>query len=272
MVASIGSSGSPSYLRALDSADKAKEKSLNKLSSGKKNPLDDPAAAAIVAELEADVATLDQAARNISDASSLMAIGESALANVSDTVTRITELSVQAANGTYSQEQRQAMQNEVDSLSAEINRTIQSAEFNGQKIFDSASNPKLDVQVGNSSDQNSRISFDFGDLSTQAESLLSIDLMSPEGRTSALSTLNSFQTQVNSTRGQMGAFESRLAAANETARTSSITAEAAASRIRDIDYAEETANLTRNNILAQGSVAMAAQANVTANTVLSLLR
>jgi len=272
MVARIGSGSDLSHLRYLEKANKEKEKSLAKLSSGKINPLENPAAAAIVAELEAQVATTHQAVRNIGDAASLVAVAEGALSNINDSITRIKELTIQANNGTYSQEQRQAMQAEAQQLSQEINRTLQATEFNGRKIFADSANPELDVQVGNGSDENTKVSFSFGELAQNASALLSIDLMSPEGRTAALSTLDSFQNQVISKRGQMGAFESRLNTADETARKSAEADEAAASRIRDIDYAEETAKLTRNNILTQTSAAMAAHSSLQQQIVLQLLR
>jgi flagellin len=271
MVASIGSSGNQSHLRYLDRATKEKEKSLAKLASGEMNRLENPAAAAIVAELEAGAVIHDQASRNIGDAGSLIAIAEGALAGVNESVDRIRELTVQASNGTYSGEQRAAMQAEISQLSEEVNRTLQSTEFNGQKVFDQAANPELSVQVGAGSDANSSITFAGGNIAEAAADLLSIDVTSADGRASAISSVDGFQKQVTAQRGEIGAFQARLEVADEAARKSSESSQAAASRIRDIDYAQETARLTQNTILQQSAVAMSAHANLSQQAVLRLL-
>lgn len=269
MVASIGSGGSSSHLRFLDKANKEKEKSFAKLASGKMDALENPAGAAVVADLEAELKKIDQASRNIGDAASLIAVGEGALSEINNNLDRISELTMQANNGTYSAEQRSAMQAEATQLAEEVNRTIQTTEFNGQKIF-SGSSP-ISIQVGTGSDANSQISIPSSDLAAQAQSLSSIDLMSAEGRNAAVATVDTFKQQLTSQRGEFGASQSRLDVADASARKSSETTAGAAARIRDIDYAEETANMTRNNILAQGATAMAAHANLSQQMVTRLL-
>ena len=271
MVASIGSNGNQSPLRYIDKSTKEKEKSLNRLASGKNNALDNPAAASIVAELEAQGKELNQASRNIGDAASMTAIAESAISGINESIGRIKELAIQASNGTYSAAQREAMQAEASQLAQEVNRTLESAQFNGQKIFDNKENPELSVQVGTDSNPNSRVSFKFGDIAEKAKGLLTVDLTTAAGRDAALSQTDALTQELNARRGELGAFQARLETADEAAKKAAETSQAAAAAIRDIDYAQETARYTANNILAQTSTAMAAHANLSQQAVMRLL-
>lgn len=241
-------------------------KSFEKLSSGKRinKAADDAAGLAIVSALEADIKTNLQAARNAVDGISIADIADSALGQVSDITVRQQELAAQSANGTLSDDQRAALDAEYQALEQEKGRILSSTEFNGVNVFSGGT-----LQVGNDSSANSQISLP----SVDTASVLSAQSIATQGGAqAAIDSLNSVSSAVGALRGQVGAAVSRVEAAEQNARSEAVAAEAAASRIRDVDVAEESAKLTASRIRQQSSVALQAQAgNINADTVLRLL-
>jgi flagellin len=232
---------------------------------------DDAAGLAISERLRSQIRSLDQARRNANDGISLVQTAEGSLNEVSSILTRLRELAVQAANGSVSGADKDTLNQEFTSLVNEINRIGRSAEFNGIKLLDGSS---------------STVSFQVGLGTTTGIDTLSVSLSPALATTLNLNTLNIGSTgdtslaitnvdaainSISGLRGTLGAVQNRL---NSTINNLAISVEnlsAAESRIRDVDVAFETAQLTRNSILQQAAIAVLAQANSQPQSALRLL-
>ncbi|VAW54190.1 Flagellin protein FlaA [hydrothermal vent metagenome] len=248
--------------------------SLERLSSGLRiNSAKDDAAGLYTAQRQtADIRGLNQAARNAADGISLSQTAESALGQISDNLQRIRELAVQASNGTV--EDRTGLQTEADLLSEEILRVADDVSFNGVQLLDGSATAALEFQVGqDATDQISIVAadldisgiaayggtgaFDFSDADTSQLELTALD-----GDIDAVSAL----------RATFGATQNRFEAVISSVQSYAENVSASRSRIMDADFAAETANLTKVQIMQQAGVAMLAQANSAPQNVLSLLR
>ncbi len=240
---------------------------FKKLSSGKRinSAKDDAAGLAIVASLEASTKLATQAVRNIADGFSVTQIADSALQSVGGLVERNAELASQASNGTLSGEQRDALNKEYQSNLEEINRISQTTEFNGVKLLTGSN--EINIQVGGGNDANSRIAIKGIDVSSAPA-----DISTVENARSALDTSKAQISSIASLRGDIGATESRLKVASDNNLVGAENSEAAASRIRDVDYASEVAQLTANSIRQQVETALKAQANLTSSNVFQFLK
>ncbi len=251
------------------------DKSLERLSSGYRinRAGDDAAGLAISENLRAQVRGLKQASRNAQDGVSLVQVAEGGLNEVSSILIRLRELAVQAASDTIGPVERQFLNVEYDQLVSEIDRIADATEFNGTQLL-SGTGSVLDFQVGTRNDPNiDRLSFD----SSKADSnsaALGVNLTSVADKASAqnsLSAIDSAIVSVSAMRADFGAIQNRLQSTIGNIAVSVENLSAANSRIRDVDVAEETAEMTRNNILLQAGTSVLAQANQTSNTALSLL-
>jgi flagellin len=251
------------------------DKSLERLSSGYRinRAGDDAAGLAISENLRAQVRGLKQASRNAQDGVSLVQVAEGGLNEVSSILIRLRELAVQAASDTIGPVERQFLNVEYDQLVSEIDRIADATEFNGTQLL-SGTGSVLDFQVGTRNDPNiDRLSFD----SSKADSnsaALGVNLTSVADKASAqnsLSAIDSAIVSVSAMRADFGAIQNRLQSTIGNIAVSVENVSAANSRIRDVDVAEETAEMTRNNILLQAGTSVLAQANQTSNTALSLL-
>jgi len=249
--------------------------SLERLSSGLRiNSAKDDAAGLYTAERQtADIRGLNQAARNAADGISLAQTAESALGQISDNLQRIRELAVQASNGTV--EDRTGLQTEVDLLSEEILRIADNASFNGVQLLDGSETAALEFQVGQ--DATDQISI--------AATALDVSAITAYGGTGAfdvstdanaaqaeLTALDADIDAVSGLRATFGATQNRFDAVISSVQSYSENVSASRSRIMDADFAAETANLTKVQIMQQAGVAMLAQANQAPQSVLSLLR
>jgi flagellin len=243
---------------------------FSKLASGKRiqKASDDPAGLAVVASLEASATTLKQGSRNVSDTQSALEIADSALGQISDIASRLSELSAQAANGTLSDTQRQALQSEYSELTQEVQRIAETTEFNGKKVL---SGDSISTQVGTSSDPSSQVNYGGVDVSALVASVSSGNISSQAGAQAAIGNVQSFISTVASARGDVGAASSRLDAAQKNNESQQENAIAAASRIRDEDVAQRTAELVSERIKLQTGTALAAQANLAKAAVQQLL-
>jgi flagellin len=251
------------------------DKSLERLSSGYRinRAGDDAAGLAISENLRAQVRGLKQASRNAQDGVSLVQVAEGGLNEVSSILIRLRELAVQAASDTIGPVERQFLNVEYDQLVSEIDRIADATEFNGTQLL-SGTGSVLDFQVGTRNDPNiDRLSFD----SSKADSnsaALGVNLTSVADKASAqnsLSAIDSAIVSVSAMRADFGAIQNRLQSTIGNIAVSVENLSAANSRIRDVDVAEESAEMTRNNILLQAGTSVLAQANQTSNTALSLL-
>jgi flagellin len=242
--------------------------SFQKLASGKRinKASDDAAGLAIVSALESDVSTELQGARNANDGQSIADIADSALGAVSDITTRQQELASESANGTLSDQQRTTLNDEFQSLEQEKSQIFSTTQFNGVSVFNGQGTT---LQVGTTGGANSQITLPSGDTSTLSSAQ---DISTQGGAQSAIDALNTHSQNISSLRGQVGAVSSRIDAASENARNNAVESESAASRIRDVDVAEEKSNEVGASIRQQATTALIAQASqLSAQSVLKLL-
>ena len=240
-----------------------------RLSSGLRiaNAADDAAGLGISERMRSRVRSLSVAARNTQDGISLTQTAEGALNEVSNLLVRARELSIQSANGTLAQEDRDTIQVELAAILTEIDRVATDTEFNGVALLDGSG--AVDIQVGIDAGQTITIAA----VDTQAATLgiNGLDISSQAGATGALATLDSAISNVNTARGELGAAQNLLQSALASTLNVRENLSAAESRIRDVDVAMETADLTRNSIMQQAATSILAQANVQPQIALSLL-
>jgi len=248
--------------------------SLQRLSSGLRinSAKDDAAGLYTVERQTADIRGLNQAARNAADGISLSQTAEAALGQISDNLQRIRELAVQASNGTV--EDRTGLQTEVDLLAAENGRIIGEASFNGVQLLDGTA-AALEFQVGQ--DAADQISIGAATLNitaiTAKAGATTIDVSTDANAAqAALTTLDTDIDLVSSSRATFGATQNRFEAVISSVQSYAENVSASRSRIQDADFAAETANLTKVQIMQQAGVAMLSQANSAPQNVLSLLR
>lgn len=223
---------------------------------------DDAAGLAISERLRSQIRSLSQAERNGNDAISLTQTAEGGLNEVSNILIRMRELAVQANTGTVSDSDKDTLQNELSELVDEIDRIAQQAEFNDIALLDGSSTTvEFAVGIGDEAGVDT-ISVTLDSVRTSDLSIDSIDIGSTGDVSVALDAIDNAIDTISEFRGRLGSTENRLnsAIANLQQRVESLTA--AESRIRDVDVAKESADLTRNNILQQASLAILAQANL----------
>ena len=247
---------------------------LQRLSSGLRinSAKDDAAGLAISERMTSQIRGMNQAARNANDGISLAQTAEGALVEVTNNLQRIRELAVQAANGIYSTEDRDALDAEVTQLTNEIIRIGNSTKFNGTNLLDGTFTA-VKFQVGADTTTDDQIEIDeiitMADVATDGAFTVAGD--GSEALT-AIETVDSALELVNAARADLGAIQNRFSSVITNLQTNSENLSASRSRIQDADFAAETAALTRAQILQQAGVAMLSQANALPNNVLSLLR
>lgn len=242
--------------------------SMQRLSSGLRinSAADDAAGLAIAERMTAELRGRRAAASNINDGISMAQVAEGALGSVTENYQRIRELAVQAANDTYSAGDRMAMQLEASALLLEIKRIAEDTSFNGIRLLDGGA--VVQLQLGP----------DDGDTlplvvpAVWSQEAGDISLLTHADATAALQQLDARMAGIANMRGMLGATQNRLgyAAAHNDRMAENLAA--ARSRIMDVDYAAETAQLARHQILQQAAMAMLAQATAAPRLVLQLLR
>ena len=232
---------------------------------------DDAAGLAISERLRSQVRSLEQAKRNANDGISLVQTAEGALNEVSSIMTRLRELSVQSANGTVSATDKDTLHEEFESLVSEVNRIGQSTEFNGIKLLD-GSQSSVSFQIGFGTNTSiDQLSLTLSPALSTSLSLNSLDIGSGGDTSTAIGTIDDAINTISSLRGRLGATQNRLGSTINNLGVQVENLSAAESRIRDVDVAYETAQLTRNSILQQASISILAQANQQPQSALSLL-
>jgi flagellin len=261
--------------------------SIARLSSGLRvnSAKDDAAGLAIAERMQAQIKGFDVAARNANDGISLLQVADGAMGKISDNLQRMRELAVQAKNGTLNDTDRVNLNREYTELANEVNRITTGSTFNGNNLFDAA-NQTLSFQVGtgnattdtlelNLTDDGLSTGNDLTTILTGAAADIPANLgaiTDVANATTAIDTLDASIDAITGIRAVVGAGQSRLEQVAAFADTSSTNLQAARGRIMDADFAKETANLTRSQILQQAGTAMLAQANQLPNNVLSLLQ
>ncbi|GHV88613.1 flagellin [Spirochaetia bacterium] len=258
-------------------------KSIEKLSSGQRinRAGDDASGLAVSEKMRSQIRGLNQAERNIQNGVSFIQTTEGYLQESQDILHRLRELSVQSANGIYTDEDRMQIQVEVSQLIDEVNRIASHAQFNGMNLLTGAfaQNSTVDrvmqLQVGANMDQNERIFI--GTMTTQAlgldaqgaEGSFTID--TPEAANQAIGSIDSALTRISRQRADLGAYQNRFEMAAQGVSIAAENLQASESRIRDADMASEMVTYTKDQILSQAGTAMLAQANARTQSVLQLL-
>ena len=253
--------------------------SLSRLSSGMRITAakDDAAGLAISEKLRAQIRGLGQAERNANDGISLVQTAEGALNEVSNALIRMRELSVQAATGTLGDEERGYLHDEFSALMTEIDRIANVTEFNGKYLLNGASSTGVSFQVGLNDSTSDRISVSIANVNTASigagtgSMIADQSISTMTGAQTALDVIDEAIKDISSVRGGLGASQNRLQTTVNNLATQRENISAANSRIRDVDVADETVNMTRSQILMQAGVSVLAQANQLPSMALSLI-
>ncbi|MBN1602678.1 MAG: flagellin [Chitinispirillaceae bacterium] len=276
---------SMSAMNSLFKTGRDMNKSLEKLSTGLRinRSSDDAAGLAISENLRAQVRGIAQAQRNALDGTSMLQIAEGAANEISDILQRMRELSIQAANDTLTSVERGYADEEFGNLRDEINRIASVTNYNGVDLISStngrfgsanaSSNNVFWIDAGATIGTDSiTITIDTMTTASLSTSLDTATLSSQTGAQSAIQNIDSAINSVNSTRANIGAYVNRLEHAINNLMVSETNQAAAESMIRDVDFANESAQFTRNQILMQSGTAMLAQSNMIPQSVLTLLQ
>ena len=245
---------------------------FSRLSSGLRiaSAADDAAGLGISERMRARIRSFAAAGRNAQDGVSLAQTAEGALQEVSNNLTRMRELAVQASNGTLTSTDRTTLDTEFQELISEIDRIASQTSFNGLMLLN-GQNASIDIQVGTNTGETITINLGAGtSASTLGISSAAVTSVSAAG--AALGLLDTAIDTATTTRGVLGAAQNRLTSSIASIANARENLAAAESRIRDVDMAMETADLTRNSILQQAAVSVLAQANVQPQLALSLLQ
>lgn len=266
-------------------------KDIEKLSSGMRinKGGDDASGLAVSEKLRSQIRGLQQANRNIENAISFIQTSEGYLQETQDVIHRLRELSVQAANGIYSAEDRMQIQVEVSQLVDEVNRIASHAQFNEMNLltgkFANAQATggtevaQLYFHVGANEDQNERVYI--GTMTAQALNIIGpqasatgsmISVATAEEANLAITALDDALKIVSKQRADLGAYQNRFEMASKGVAVAAENMQAAESLIRDTDMAEQMVNFVKNQILIQAGTAMAANANMKTQSVLALLQ
>jgi flagellin len=253
----------------LSRSQSAFNKSFAQLSSGKRinSAADDAAGLAIASGLAASITQISQSSRNVSDTASALAIADGALGQVSELTTRLQELATTAANGTYTDEQRQALQAEYASLSAEVQRIGETTSFNGKQLLDGST---ISAQIGSGGE-----TLQVGGVNVQSMSttLTSQDISTQAGAQNAMAAIQQFSQDLSTQRGgSIDAAMARLESVQNNLSSQRVAQSESLSRIQDADIPSAVVEATRNKVLQQYQVSLIKQASqLQSFTQLSLL-
>lgn len=261
--------------KSLSGTQRQLEKSYAQLSSGSRitKAADDAAGLSISENLKSTIRGYTQARRNANDAVSMVQVAEGGLSEISNMLTRMRELGVQAASDTLGDKERGFIDLEVQQLKSEIQRIAETTRFGSVKLLD-GSGGKYDFQIDiNNDDFQDRITFDASEQNVQASAIgvSNFDFSTKVGARQALEQLEESQVTVNGHRATLGALQNRLFSTQENLSVAIENFSSANSRIRDTDIAESTAELARNQVLQQASVGVLSQANQHTATALRLI-
>ena len=251
--------------------------SMQRLSSGLRvnSAADDAAGLAIASRMDAQVRGMDVAARNANDGISMAQTADGAMGQIGDMLQRMRELAVQGANGSNNVTDSANLDAEFQQLGAEINRTVGSTSFNGNAILGAAAAVGFTFQVGANTTANDTVTVKGVDLSNAASKTniaTTKSLTSTANATAAITAIDAAVDEITTQRATWGATQNRFNSIVSTLQVGSQNQASARSRIMDADFAKETSNLSRAQILQQAGNAMVAQANQLPNGVMALLK
>ena len=252
-------------------ANDALSTSMQRLSTGKRinSAKDDAAGLAISNSMTSQIRGMSQGIRNANDGISLVQTAEGALGQINDNVQRIRELTVQAANGTNSEEDLQSIQDEITQRLEEIDRIANQTTFNGVEVL-APDTDSINIQVGANDGEFITVNLKAADVAALGLTDFTVVDADFEGD-GLLEQLDDALGTIDTLRSELGAVQNRFEDAIINLNTNSTNLSAARSRIEDADYAVEVANMTRAQILQQAGTSVLAQANQIPQNVLSLL-
>jgi len=253
---------------------------LERISSGLRIncAADDAAGLGVATRMESDNTSLQQAMRNTNDGISMVQTAESSLEQLTNILIRFRELSVQAANETYSSDDRTMIQTEMGQLKSEYNRITSTSSFNEQSLLDATIS--ISIQVGTDTASTNQISFALSSFATSGGAISAVSaVLNTNFANSAqvtvaaanLTNLDTAITALSTRRATIGAIQNRFENALAEASSLSQNLSASQSQILDVDYASESANMTRFQIQQQAGVAALAQAKAMPQSIISLL-
>ncbi|WP_018983442.1 flagellin N-terminal helical domain-containing protein [Salinimonas chungwhensis] len=248
--------------------------SFERLSSGSRinSASDDAAGLQISNRMTAQIQGLNQGVRNANDGISVLQTAEGALDETTNSLQRIRQLAVQSNNGVNSTEDKEALKQEIDALKLEMDRIATDTEFNGVALLDGSYG--ADFQVGAEGGQSINVTIDNGTASTGFDSTdlaIAGDVTAAGGADTLIGEVDAALELVGAARAEMGATQNRFESSIRNLSNISENLSGARSRIKDTDFATETANLTRNQIMQQASLSVLSQANQRPQAALSLL-
>ena len=246
--------------------------SFARLSSGYRvnSAADDAAGLAISESMKSQIRSYTVAQRNAGDAQSMAQTAEGALGDLHDIMGRMRELAMQSSNGDLGSTDRGYIATEFKSLQAEVTRTQASAKFNGNSLINATASA-VKFQVGLNNVASDQITVTFGGVKLTTITGTGTDLSTATGALNALATIDTAIQNISTARSNFGTAMNRMDFATSSIQTMQLNITAANSRIRDVDVASETANLSRNQVLTQAGTAVLAQANQIPQLALSLI-
>ena len=264
--------------RALQSTDGSLSTSMKRLSTGLRinSAKDDSAGLAIAERMTSQVRGMTVASRNANDAISLAQTAEGSLGKVGESLQRMRELAVQSANSTNDDSDRANLNDEYKALATEVSRVLEGTKFNGKSLLNSAAT-SMAFQIGTDTDATDRITVALRDMTAGTGMAAAItgtaaSISTVEASLTTISNLDAAIDEVTSARSNLGSVQNRFESVVANLATSQENITAARGRITDADFAVESANLSRAQVLSQAGNTMLAQANQQPQQVLSLLR
>lgn len=261
--------------RNLKEATQKTDSNFAKLSSGKRitKSSDDAAGLAISKKIESEVVSLKQAGRNANDGISFVQVAEGGLNETTNILTRLRELSVQAASDTIGDTERGYLDEEYQHLVSEAERIAQTTNFNGTSLLKGEGAGTLDFQVGAYGDENNRISFDSNYVNATIENMgvSGTGVSNKEDAQSSIENIDGAIQMVSGFRASLGSLQSRLGSTINNVDNQVLNLDSARSRIEDVDVAEATAAVAANNVIKSASVATLSQANSIPNSAMRLI-
>jgi flagellin len=260
--------------RNLSMSQTSQATSMARLSSGLRvnSAKDDAAGLAIAERMNTQIKGMNVAIRNAGDAISLAQTAEGSLGKVADSLQRMRELAVQSANASNSAGDRANLDAEYQALNSEVTRVLTGTKFNGTAVLNTAAT--LDFQIGANNAATDKISVSTTDLAAGAgvSAVTAGTITTAAASLTAMSDIDTALTEISTGRAKFGAAQNRFEAVISNLQVNAENQAASRSRIVDADFAAETANLSRTQVLQQAGMAMVAQANALPNSVMQLLK
>ncbi|MBC7713847.1 MAG: flagellin FliC [Rhizobacter sp.] len=248
---------------------------LEKLSSGKRitKASDDAAGLAISTNLEAQTKGLRQATRNANDGISLVQTAEGGLNETTNILTRLRELTIQAASDTVGETERGFLDKEYQQLNKEVDRISESTVFNGTQLLNGKGKGTMDFQVGAFAGEQNKITFESGESDASASNIgISGTSIGEKGDAlSAIADVDKAIEKVSGQRANLGSIQSRLQSTVKNLEVQTINQDSARSVIQDVDVAQSSATLASSSVVKNAAVSTLAQANAIPNSALRLI-